>query len=55
MFNRDRIDRIAKGCGCTASEVRELLKHYRQTRKMMKMMKGDPDKIMKKMKRKMPK
>ena len=54
VFNRKRIDRIAKGSGCTAGEVRELLKQYRQSKKMMKMMKGDPEKLMKKFKGKIP-
>jgi signal recognition particle subunit SRP54 len=54
VFNRKRIDRIAKGSGTTAGEVRELLKQYRQSKKMMKMMKGDPNKLMKKFKGKMP-
>lgn len=55
MFDRKRIERVSSGSGTTAGEVRELLKHYRQSKKMMKMMKGDPSKMMKKMKRKMPK
>jgi signal recognition particle subunit SRP54 len=54
VFNRKRIDRIAKGSGTTATEVRELLKQYRQSKKMMKMMKGDPNKLMKKFKGKLP-
>jgi len=53
VFNRKRIDRIAKGSGTTATEVRELLKQYRQSKKMMKMMKGDPNKLMKKFKGKL--
>ncbi len=54
MFNRKRIDRVAKGSGVNSSEVRELLKHYRQSKKMAKMMKGNPEKIMKKFKGKNP-
>jgi signal recognition particle subunit SRP54 len=50
VFNRKRIERIAKGSGTTSGEVRELLKQYRQSKKMMKMMKGNPEKIMKKFK-----
>jgi signal recognition particle subunit SRP54 len=49
VFNRSRIERIARGSGTNASDVRELLKHYRQSRKIMKMMKGDPEKMMKKL------
>lgn len=50
VFNRKRIERIAKGSGTTSGEVRALLKQYRQSKKMMKMMKGNPEKIMKKFK-----
>ena len=57
IITRHRIDRIAKGSGVKVSEVRELLKQYKQSKKMMKMMKGsgDPEKLMKKFKGKMPK
>ncbi len=49
ILTRDRIDRIAKGSGATSGEVRELLKQYRQSKKLMKAMKGkSPDKLMKK-------
>ena len=53
----DRIDRIAKGSGTKITLIRELLKQYRQAKKMMKMFKGEKDvgKVMKKMKGKMPK
>ena len=54
ILTRSRLDRIAKGSGSTIGEVRELLKQYRQTKKMSKMMKGDPNKIMKKFKGKIP-
>ncbi len=54
ILTRSRLDRIAKGSGSTVSEVRELLKQYRQTKKMSKLMKGDPNKIMKKFKGKIP-
>ncbi|MAG78107.1 signal recognition particle protein [archaeon] len=57
IISRHRIDRIAKGAGVKVHEVRELLKQYKQSKKMMKMMKGsgDPEKLMKKFKGKMPK
>ncbi len=57
IISRERIDRIAKGSGTTVAEIRELLKQYKQTKKMMKMVKGteDPEKMMKKLKGKMPK
>ena len=45
----NRIQRIAKGSGVSGAEIRELIKQYRMSRKMMKMMKGgDPEKLMKK-------
>ena len=57
IITKDRIERIAKGSGCTVTEVRELLKQYKETKKMMKMLGGseDPTKLMKKFKGKMPK
>ena len=56
-MNAEKIDRIAAGSGTSVREVRELLKQYRQSKKMMKMFKGEGDinKMMKKMKGKMPK
>ncbi len=57
IITKSRVERIAKGAGVETSEVRELLKQYKQSKKMMKMMKGggDPEKMMKKLKGKMPK
>lgn len=57
IIARERIDRIAKGSGTSVQEVRELLKQYKQSKKMMKMVGGmeDPEKMMKKLKGKMPK
>jgi signal recognition particle subunit SRP54 len=56
-ISADRIDRISHGSGIKVSVIRELLKQYRQSKKMMKMVKGEKDinKMMKKMKGKMPK
>ena len=54
ILTRSRLERIAKGSGSTVGEVRELLKQFRQTKKMTKMMKGDPERIMKKFKGKFP-
>jgi len=49
LLTTDRISRIAKGSGTKSSDVRELLKQYKQSKKVMKMMKGkDPAKLMKK-------
>jgi len=57
VIDANRIERIAKGSGQTTGTVRELIKQYRQSKKMMKMMKGsgDMNKMMKKMQGKMPK
>jgi len=60
ILTRDRIDRVAQGSGSSVSEVRQLLKQYKQSKKMVKMMKGmgsadDPNKMMQKLKGKMPK
>ncbi len=40
LIKASRISRIAKGSGVPESEVRELLKYFRQTQKLMKMAKG---------------
>ena len=54
ILDRDRIDRIAKGSGTNSSDVRELLKQYKQSRKMAKMFKGaNSKKGMEKMMKKM--
>tara|TARA_Y100000310_G_scaffold345502_1_gene465701 strand:+ start:1736 stop:3094 length:1359 start_codon:yes stop_codon:yes gene_type:complete len=57
ILTRSRIDRIAEGAGVEIGDVRQLLKQYKQSKKMMKMVKGvdDPTKLMKKFKGKMPK
>jgi len=57
ILSSSRIERIAKGSGVTTGIVRELIKQYRQSKKMIKMMKGkgDVNKLMKKMQGKMPK
>lgn len=51
VLNAERIDRIAVGSGLSIGEVRELIKQYRQSKKMMKMFKSEKDiqKMMKKM------
>jgi signal recognition particle subunit SRP54 len=56
-IDANRIDRISKGAGVSVSEVRELIKQHRQSKKLVKLMKGSdsPDKLMKKFKGKMPK
>jgi signal recognition particle subunit SRP54 len=55
-LNPSRIERIAKGSGQSASEVRALVKQYKQSKKMVKMFKGvssekDMQKMMQKMQR----
>ena len=57
IISAERIDRICRGSGLSAKDVRELIKQYRQSKKMVKMMKGSTDmnKMMKKMQGKVPK
>jgi signal recognition particle subunit SRP54 len=43
----ERVERIAKGSGTDVSEVRGMLKQYRQAKKMMKMFKGGGSRKMK--------
>ncbi len=55
LIDRHRAERIAKGAGCSVSDVRELTKQYRMAKKMMKMFKGgNPQQMMKKMKGRLP-
>ncbi|MCH8329126.1 MAG: signal recognition particle protein [Nanoarchaeota archaeon] len=52
-----RIDRISKGSGIPVSTIRELIKQYRQSKKIVKMFKGnkmDMSKMMKKFGGKLP-
>src|SRR3989344_1917392 len=59
LIDSSRMQRISKGSGVNVSEIRELLKQYKQGKKMMKMFKGgneqDMGKLMKKFKGKIPK
>jgi signal recognition particle subunit SRP54 len=60
LIDGARVERIAKGAGTSTGNVRELLKQYKMSRKMIKGMKGmdseqDIGKMMKKMKGRMPK
>lgn len=48
IIDASRADRISKGSGLGAGEVRELIKQYKQSKKLMKMLKGN-DKNMEKM------
>jgi signal recognition particle subunit SRP54 len=51
IIDANRIERIAKGSGLPATEIRDLLKQYRQSKKLIKMLKGagTPEKLMKKL------
>lgn len=50
IISIDRVERVSKGSGINADEVRALLKQYKQSKRLMKMFKGrDPEKMMKKM------
>ena len=58
VIDSDRIERIAKGSGVSVSDIRLLIKQYREGRKMVRMLKGtggDTNKIMKKLQGRMPK
>ncbi|MBI4141130.1 signal recognition particle protein [Candidatus Woesearchaeota archaeon] len=55
-IDSSRIERISKGSGVSASDIRDLIKQYRQSKKLVKMLKGgidSPEKLMKKFKGKM--
>ena len=57
IIDSSRIERISRGSGIHASEIRELLKQYRQSKKLVKMFKGskgDISKMMKKFGGKLP-
>ncbi len=57
LIDSSRIERISKGSGMPANEIRELIKQHRQSKKMVKMFKGnkgDMSKIMKKFGGKLP-
>jgi len=51
----DRVSRIAQGSGTSEKDMRDLLKQYKQSKKMLKMFKGkNPEKMMAKFQKKMP-
>ena len=57
LISSERIDRISKGSGINAKDIRDLVKQYRMGKKLVKMMKGsggDINKIMRKFKGKLP-
>jgi len=50
MMDGSRVERIAKGSGVSPGEIREMVKQYKQSKKLVKMLKGeDPEKLMKKL------
>jgi len=56
VIEKSRMERIAKGSGCSIQDVRELIKQYTMSKKMSKMLKGGKnlDKMMKQFGGKMP-
>ena len=56
LIDTSRINRIAKGAGVNESYVRDLLKQYKQSKKVLKLLKGgSPEKLMKKFQGRLPK
>ncbi|MBI2558472.1 signal recognition particle protein [Candidatus Woesearchaeota archaeon] len=51
LMDSARVDRVAKGSGTSTQEVRELIKQYRQSKKMIKLFKGNKGDISKMMKK----
>ncbi len=51
ILDAKRIERISRGSGIPTGEIRDLLKQYRQSKKLIKMLKGagTPEKLMKKL------
>ncbi|MEM4247088.1 MAG: signal recognition particle protein Srp54 [Candidatus Woesearchaeota archaeon] len=51
ILDAKRIERISKGSGISPNDIRDLLKQYRQSKKLIKMLKGagTPEKLMKKL------
>ncbi|MCK4589340.1 MAG: signal recognition particle protein [Nanoarchaeota archaeon] len=56
VIDRSRMERIAKGAGCSTQDVKDLIKQYNMSKKMSKMLKGgkNMDKLMKKFGGKLP-
>ena len=51
VITSTRIERISKGSGVSTGTVRELVKQYRQSKKLVKMFKGDKGDMSKMMKK----
>jgi len=53
IIDAQRIERISNGSGVSTGDIRDMIKQYRQSKKMVKMLKGEsPEKLMKKLGRK---
>jgi signal recognition particle subunit SRP54 len=53
VIDAQRIERISKGSGVSTSDIRDLVKQYKQSKKLVKMLKGEsPEKLMKKLSKK---
>ena len=52
-IDSERIERISKGSGIPAAEIKELLKQHKQSKKIVKMFKGSSPKNMEKMMKRM--
>jgi signal recognition particle subunit SRP54 len=53
ILDGKRVERIANGSGLAVNDVRSLIKQYKQSKKLVKMMKGGSDKSMDKMMKRM--
>lgn len=53
LLDGSRVQRVANGSGLAVSDVRSLVKQYRQSKKMVKMMKGGSEKNMEKLMKRM--
>lgn len=51
IIDRNRIERIAKGSGLSVSDIRELIKQYNQSKKLIKMFKGKEGNVEKMMRK----
>jgi len=51
IFDASRVERVAKGAGLTVQEVRELLKHHKKSKKMIKQFGGSEKKMQQMMKK----
>lgn len=53
IIDAQRIERISKGSGVSTGDIRDMIKQYKQSKKMVKMLKGEnPEKLMKNMAKK---